>query len=235
MDVQNWAENIKSESLSEQVLYRIQSAILSGRIKPGDFLPSEREMAEQFGVGKSSVREAVKMLQVLGILEPKPGKGPRVRESIGSNAMTPMLLQLILSNAPQADLYEFREMFEEAYTVVALRKIQDSDFDLLKEKLQACKACEQAGLPSLKEDFDFHLAVLNVTRNPYIIQVGTMLMQLFMNPLGRKLHENIRDLSMFTYPDHEEIYEALRSRDEARVRKCVRKLMDRYRNMLSLT
>lgn len=235
MSTEPLSGSLKTESLSEQVLYRIQASIMSGQIKPGDYLPSEREMAEQFGVGKSSVREAIKMLQVLGILEPKPGKGTRVRDSLSEHALTPMLLQLMITNAPQSELYEFREMFEEAYTVVALKKVTDDDFDRLYERLQACKKSEEAGLPSLDEDFAFHLEILKITRNSYIIQVGTMLMQLFMNPLGRILHSNIRNLNMFTYTDHEEIYYALKSRDDDRVRKCVRKLMAAYRDMLSLS
>ena len=64
-----WLTPVPKQSLSKMVVEKIKEGVVSGAIAPGDFLPSEAELSERFGVGKSSVREAIKMLEALGVVE----------------------------------------------------------------------------------------------------------------------------------------------------------------------
>ena len=64
----DWLTPVPKQSLSKMVVEKIKEGLISGELKPGDFLPSEAELSERFGVGKSSIREAVKMLEALGVV-----------------------------------------------------------------------------------------------------------------------------------------------------------------------
>ena len=98
--------NLKRENtLSHLVLQNIQNSIRDGEFKPGECLPSERELAERYGVGKSSIREAVKMLQVLGVVESSQGRGTYLRESLGPQIFRPLLLDMMLQRSSAEELY----------------------------------------------------------------------------------------------------------------------------------
>ena len=89
----------RENTLSQLVLDSIQNSIRDGEFKPGELLPSEREMSERYGVGKSSIREAIKMLQVLGVVESAQGKGTYLKESIGPQILRPLLLDMMLQRS----------------------------------------------------------------------------------------------------------------------------------------
>ena len=112
----------RENTLSQLVLDSIQNSIRDGEFKPGELLPSEREMSERYGVGKSSIREAIKMLQVLGVVESAQGKGTYLKESIGPQILRPLLLDMMLQRSSAEELYEFRLMFEQAYMSLAAAK-----------------------------------------------------------------------------------------------------------------
>ena len=102
-------------TLSQLVLESIQESIRDGEFRPGEALPSERELAERYGVGKSSIREAVKMLQVLGVVETAQGRGTYLRRSVGPQILRPLLLDMMLLRTSADELYEFRLFFDRAY------------------------------------------------------------------------------------------------------------------------
>ena len=106
-------------TLSQLVLESIQESIRDGEFRPGEALPSERELAERYGVGKSSIREAVKMLQVLGVVETAQGRGTYLRRSVGPQILRPLLLDMMLLRTSADELYEFRLFFDRAYIRLA--------------------------------------------------------------------------------------------------------------------
>ena len=114
-------------TLSQLVLESIQESIRDGEFRPGEALPSERELAERYGVGKSSIREAVKMLQVLGVVETAQGRGTYLRRSVGPQILRPLLLDMMLLRTSADELYEFRLFFDRAYLRLAAEKATDED------------------------------------------------------------------------------------------------------------
>jgi DNA-binding FadR family transcriptional regulator len=90
----------------------IKHAILDGTIKPGDLLPSEAEMSEQMDVGKSSVREAIKMLSAMGVVESIQGEGTYVRSNVDDQGINPMVYQLVLMQGSNEQIFQLREMLE---------------------------------------------------------------------------------------------------------------------------
>ena len=138
-------------TLSQLVLESIQESIRDGEFRPGEALPSERELAERYGVGKSSIREAVKMLQVLGVVETAQGRG----------------------------IYEFRLFFDRAYIRLAASRATEELKRRAREAFEGLSRAQRESLPGAEEfDRNFHLAILEATGNEFIIKTGVMIMEL---------------------------------------------------------
>ncbi len=166
-------------TLSQLVLESIQSSIRDGEFRPGEALPSERELAERYGVGKSSIREAVKMLQVLGIVETSQGRGTYLRRSVGPQILRPLLLDMMLLRTSAEELYEFRLLFDRAYIGLAAEKATDAHKTRAKEAFEGLSRAQRESLPGAEEhDRKFHLAILEATGNSFVVNTGLMIMEL---------------------------------------------------------
>ena len=87
---------VRNKSLSKMVMESIKEVLIQKTLKPGDRLPTETELCESLGVGKSSVREAIKMLEVLGVVETHQGEGTYISEKIPENSLNPLVFQLLI-------------------------------------------------------------------------------------------------------------------------------------------
>jgi len=140
--------NLRRDNLSQLVLENIEASIRDGKFKPGCMLPSEKDMSDMYNVGKSSVREAIKMLQVLGVVDSFQGRGTYLRESIGPQILKPILYDMMLQRSNAEELYEFRLMFDIAYISIAIQKATDLEKQLAREKFMNTENC--AGCMPLK-------------------------------------------------------------------------------------
>ena len=122
-------KRIKKPSVANTVMQRVYDALLEGEIKPGDLLPSEAELSEQLNVGKSSVREAIKMLSAIGVVESVQGEGTFIRTSIDEAAVNPMTYQMVLMQGADEQILELRYCLEPAYTLLAMRKATPEDLE----------------------------------------------------------------------------------------------------------
>lgn len=173
--------------MTQLVIRRIKQALLSGALKPGDRLPSEPELASKWGVGRTSVREALKMLVALGVLEVRRGAGTYVVESMSSNALDPLVFSLLLQPATQAELMEFRQTLELDLVRFAVERATDEDLDRMQHSIDQL---EQLALrdpldPALlvQADLDFHAAVHAATHNRFLAKIGDSVMQFFSGPI----------------------------------------------------
>src|SRR5574341_2360720 len=103
---------VRRTKVYEEVAARIRRLIADGRLRPGDKLPPERELAVMLGVSRTSVRDAIRTLEVAGLLEPRQGEGTVVRELSPDNLVAPIASALMSRRDLLADLMEFRRMIE---------------------------------------------------------------------------------------------------------------------------
>lgn len=205
------------DSIVSVVLTRIKEALLRKTLKPGDYLPSETELTRTFGVSKSSVREAVKMLQAMGVVEVRRGQGTLVRTQPGAGYISPMIFQLIMESGYPDDLVELRLMFEPAYTVMAMRRATDEDLARIGKALERLEASVRSRTQVAEDDLAFHLAILRATGNRLVVRIGETIFQLFEPSISISM-QHIPERAV---QDHRRIYEALCARDEARLREAV--------------
>jgi GntR family transcriptional repressor for pyruvate dehydrogenase complex len=154
----------------DDVLEQLREAILSGRVRPGDRLPGERQLCEEFGVGRPTLREALRSLEAVGMIEVRPGKGG------GSYAVTPSesilgdaLAALVnLRGASLEDLAEFRLDFEGENASWASRRADAGDISAL-ERIVAEARAAAAAPATLKQvaaiDVRWHETLARATKN----------------------------------------------------------------------
>ncbi len=151
-------EPIQRSKLYEDVARRITEMVRDGEWLPGERIPTENALAERFEVGRSTVREAVKSLQIAGVLRSRTGKGTFVAENACSMIRSTELVKLLENGAEIADLVETRIAIEPAMAALAAQRCDGGGTILLQEILAAMERCETKS-ELLEEGHRFHSAV----------------------------------------------------------------------------
>src|SRR3989449_10486876 len=129
-------ETVRKVRRYEQVADQIRRLISDGTLKPGDLLPPERELAVKLGVGRSSVRDAVRTLEVMGILEPRQGRGTGVRDLSTDSLVVPLASVLTRKREMVAELLDVRRVLEPALAGPPARNASDDEIAELEEILR---------------------------------------------------------------------------------------------------
>jgi GntR family transcriptional repressor for pyruvate dehydrogenase complex len=163
---------IQASRLYEQIVQQIEESILSGELKEGSQLPAERDLAKQFGVSRTAVREAIKALQEKGLVDAFPGRGTFVTSGT-FNSMRRSLDQIIRSGETDGGAYlvEVREILEPEIAALAAFRATDQDLAAMKD---AVEVMDQAGQDSdafIEADLDFHLALAEAAGNPIVLSL----------------------------------------------------------------
>lgn len=166
--IQNYTP-IQAERLYELVVEQIERRILTGELKVGDRLPSERELGEQLGVSRTVVREAVKALRQKGLVEIQPGRGTFVTNST-SRAMRHSLSLLMKIGGAEgsANLVEVREIIEPEIAALAAARTSEEHIAAMRDAVATMDATLHDRDKFIEADLDFHLALAEATRNALI-------------------------------------------------------------------
>jgi len=160
---------IQTERLYEQIVVQIENRIMTGQLKLGEQLPAERELAEQFAVSRTAVREAVKILREKGLIEIRPGRGTFVRNgTTGAVRQSLGLLMKFESGKDLVNLVEVRELLEPEIAALAATRISDEYISAMAEAIQTMDTALENVDVFVEADLDFHLALAEGTQNPII-------------------------------------------------------------------
>lgn len=211
----------------ECVVDKLKASISSGQLLPGDPLPSERRLMDDFGVSRSSLREAFRVLELLGLIESIPGKGRFVRRPAGSGDGDPIPLE----DSALLELVEARRILEPAFAAEAARKATSTDLTAMLRILTATEAHVDQRAARAQFDVDFHLALAEATHNFIFVSVTRRNFELIMATHDR-IYNLLDDLDAFLL-EHRAIYEAVLDHDPERARIAASEHMDRiYRTLL---
>lgn len=198
---------VSRKPLVDEVVKQLQSKISSGDIKPGDKIPTEPELMELFNVGRSTIREAVRVLVHAGLLEKKQGFGTYLKYT--DSIQEP--LDNRLRRADILEVYEVRQMMELEIAKLAAMRRDEDDLRIIKEHLDTRnKALDHNDIENyIASDIQFHIAVAIATKNSVVIDlyksfsliIHETLITIFANPKKHdpqttahiKLYESIRD------------------------------------------
>lgn len=210
--------------LQPQRLYRQIADLLAGHIQKGDFppgtyLPSERDLAKQLGVSRSSVREALIALEVTGVVDIRVGNGVYVVDQPKADDAT--------NNAPGVspfELLEARSLFESEVTALAAQEARPEQIALIEDTITAMAASKGNHTDFLEQDHLFHLRIAEATSNQVLIDLVEYLWAERCSPLFCKFEEHYSDLSLkdSTVDDHIAILEAIKVGDSRRARVAMK-------------
>src|SRR6185312_1567896 len=160
-------------TLPQEIVKAITNLIMKRVWKPGDLIPSEKELAIRFQVGRSTIREAVKSLVVLGVLEARAGEGSFVRESTSELLSGAFRWGLLLGERNLDDLVDVRVLVEVECTRRAAERCDKRTLDLLLESLREMQASQDDHDAFMESDTKFHLAIAQAAHNPIFENIGS--------------------------------------------------------------
>lgn len=218
-DVPSFGKPIRTGSIVRKVLMQIEEALLNKELKPGDCLPSESELVRNLGVGKSSIREAVKMLEALGVVEVRQGGGTFIRKSPSAENINPLVFALLLEQSDSSDIIELRAMFEPAYTLLAMNNATQEDREKIGETIKRFEERIKKGEQDEEDDLAFHRAILESTHNPFVIRIGSTILELFR----ASIRNSVSRIPETALADHKRIFECFCGGNGDKLQKAIHK------------
>ncbi|WP_430813971.1 FadR/GntR family transcriptional regulator [Carboxylicivirga sp. RSCT41] len=207
-------KTIEVETPVDKIIRQIRGLIIGGYLKPGDKLPSERKLSEKLGVGRTYIRDAIKKLEFLGILNTLPQSGV-VINGVDISAMEGLLSNVMKIEKPDFfSLVETRVMMEKYSVQQAAMRRTNEDLEKLQYALEAYEKKIKTGVPAENEDFTFHLKIAEAGHNSVI---KTMMLIILPDILSIYRRDNVCDDSKFekTMNEHHLILEAIKNQDSA--------------------
>lgn len=201
---------IRRKSLAEEVAEQLQKQIIGGELKEGDKLPIEAELMEIFGVGRSSIREAVKRLENMGYLKVRQGKGTFI--AAPTPAKEP--LEQRLKRADIQELYEVRNILESAIAEMAAQRHTGQDLEEMMKHLKERKETAETGALAecIEADIKFHVSVAKAAHNEILLEL--------YSSVANRLLDSYKDLYEDTahfiesQPLHEKVAESIASNNK---------------------
>jgi DNA-binding FadR family transcriptional regulator len=206
----------------------IKDYIFENKLQPGDPLPSENELAEQLGVSRNSVREAVKSLVSLGVVDSRRGSGLFVQNFSLDPLLDNLPFALMADLETLEDLLEVRRILEVAMIEEAIQTYTDEDFAGFDQLLARMAVLVQQGQSPIIEDQGFHQRLFAKVGNRVLLKLLDIFWIVF-----RKVaqHAEVMDTKLTsTYQDHVEIVQAIKARDVAAAQAALNRHYDRHRD-----
>jgi GntR family transcriptional repressor for pyruvate dehydrogenase complex len=218
-------KQIRRSSLSDTVGDSIVQMIRKGEIKPGERLPSEHQLMEQLNVGRSSVREAVRGLVMLGILDARPRKGTVVVSPV-PNTFSRRLQDTTALWAVR-DLFEVRLLLEEHAAGSAARLATSDDLAEIRSHAGAFENAAREGRSIFQSNLDFHLSIARAARNPVLLEC---LRGIIGNLRETREHINsvVTDVLTRDAAEHRAILAAIERGDGNAARQVMRRHIEFY-------
>mgnify|MGYP000112007972 CR=1 FL=1 len=210
-----------STSLYNRVVSELEQVILSGRLRPGEMLPRERDLAEQFGVSRTVMREAVRVLVTKGLLETKRGRGTMVRKPGSDHLAQPLSLALHSQSDEKTfqDLHHVRCILDTEIAALAAQHATDEEVARLGQIVLEMEAATKQPEVFAAKDAAFHTLMAEMTHN----QVLALLAESVRSLLQRYIllivqHLDSTDANML---DHRKLLDSIVARDPQRAREAM--------------
>jgi GntR family transcriptional repressor for pyruvate dehydrogenase complex len=223
-------EPVRRSKVYEEVAARIRRLIADGHLKPGDKLPPERELASMLDVSRTSVRDAIRTLEVAGLLEPRQGEGTVVRELSTKNLVAPLASALLSRRDLLADLLAVRKMIEPPIAREAARHATPEDIRQMEAIVARQAVRVEAGGVAIDEDNAFHDIIARASRNQVVLKVIDVLMDLLR--VGRERSLQVKGRPQRSLRGHRQILEAIRRHDGDAAERAMLNHLEQIEEML---
>ena len=226
---ERWSGKAFERTLHAQVAREVGLRILEGELAAGSVLPNEAVLGMEFGVSRTALREAIKVLVSKGLVEVRRKTGTRIRPRRDWNALDPEILSWLFSGpgfaAGLPDLLELRLIVEPAGARLAALRATPANLQEIEEALAGMEAAVADAESSIEFDLLFHMAILEATHNA------------FMRPFGALIQEALRASFRLTNKDrlayerslkrHRDVFEAIKAKDADAAEATMRLVLNR--------
>src|ERR1700674_4179596 len=219
---------VRTSRLYEQIVQQIEESVLKGTLKPGDQLPAERELAQQLGVSRTAVREAVKTLREKGLVEAYSGRGTFITDGTSQAARQSFDLMVKLGQAEGSPhLAELRLILEPGIAALAAARVQEPEIIAVREAVAVMDGAQRDPEAYIEADLDFHLALAEAAANPLILSLIDSIVGLLREP--RMKIFNVEGGPQRGQVHHKRILEAMERRDSEMARGAMRAHLEQVR------
>lgn len=221
------------ERVFRRVVDHVQGAIASGDLKPGDRLPSERELSEQFGIGRSSVREALRVLEDMGLVRstPRDLRGPLILQASAEPIRRSMAMLASTSMLDLGQLVQLRMIADSSANLLAATRRTDAHLIKIERSIARMHECIRLGYPEFSQaDLDFHDAISEACRNPLVQVYGGVTREAVLNLINRKIARSSdqRALMLQSVRHHKAVFDAVVDRDALLASRLAREALYAY-------
>lgn len=219
---------IKRVSIVDSVLKRITDLIQKGDLKPGEKLPTIKAFSEKMQVGASSVREALKQLQIMGIIVIKQGEGTFINDKVSINHISDRLGYLLDIKKPDISYcVEARKIIERGTVALAAERASEKEINNLNESIQRMKKVIDNPKEFALENINFHLNIAKASKNPLLLIIFDTIHDLFIEE--QKGVAEALDLKSQSIESHGSIYNAIKNHD---VGKAIKEMEKHLNNII---
>ncbi|MGE5599588.1 MAG: FadR/GntR family transcriptional regulator [Bacteroidota bacterium] len=214
-------ERIVQQKVPIVVAQQIEEYIKKNRLQPGARLPGERELLATLGVGRSSLREGLRILEGNGTIVVRSGKGTFVARP--SDAEQTLRMKFLADKRGYLNALKIRRLLESLAVEEAIEHATEAEVDEIEAALLDLERAHAEGRHDAMEDKRFHILIYRASKNEVLAEVLEAI-----NQLSRFWESPFGDTTIFrdSYELHRPIYEAIRARDKAAGRASVKKLLD---------
>ena len=215
----------KDKRLYQEVVNQIRNLINTKQLKDGDKLPSEKKLSKSIGVSRATVREGLRVLELMGLVETKRGKGTFVRIN-GQESFRNKLSEIAKSIGKDSYyVYEIDLLLEPSVAKVVAERATEKDIKKIKSTLDKMERSIEVGGTGEEESLDFHKCIIDILENPFLDSIFE---------LTKNIHKRDRELVFYlaerakeTLQEHYKIYEAIRDRNGNKAHYYMKKHLEK--------
>ncbi|MBS1823823.1 MAG: FadR family transcriptional regulator [Acidobacteria bacterium] len=175
------------DGVTNQLIARMKLLISRGVLTPGSKLPPERELAPAFGVSRSSLRHALKAMEIMGVLTQRVGDGTYLAADAGAILQEPFELMMLMDGITPSDLLETRLIVEPELAARAAERASSEDLRAMSRTLTVPRRAGQAAF--IEADIAFHRAIFEAARNPVCTRMFSLIHRAMANSIGLTAQE----------------------------------------------
>ena len=221
MDYLDKIKPVEKFVLIDQIIEKIEKLIENGDLKPGDFLPGERVFSGKLGVSRTSLRQALKSLNVIGVLEIMPGKKTYIKESFSDILINPFRFIKAVNSIKIKEIFEARRILEEGLVQKAAINSNENKIEKLKYYLNEAEKNMENKNKFMHSEFIFHQIIFELANNKLLNPVMTSINNLLLVlEKYEKEYLSIEDRKK-SLKQHIDIYNAIKEKNPEKARKAM--------------
>ena len=201
---------IEQKKVSSQIVDQVKTLISSGKLKPGDTLPPERELMKVFNVSRPTLREALNMLSIMGFIQVSQRQRTKVKSLVPSNITEPLRHLLKEDIQTSLELIDARTIIETANAALAAERADEEDIARLEECIEKMRIKLREDDSLDDEDANFHLSIAEATHNKIQMHLMFSIYDLLKETVGLCYYD---DEAQNIFKQHSKIVEAIKNKD----------------------